>query len=66
MEIVDNDWIPLAIFETRGLSKSALKGIINRREKNGSGHFVRKFSKKWWISPSRFYQWIEKEGKCNG
>lgn len=64
MEKTDNDWIPLSIFETKGLTMPAMRAIIFNREKNGAGHFLRKFSKKWWISPSRFYEWIDKEGKC--
>lgn len=59
----DNDWVPIRSFETKVMTAAALKKTIFDREKNNAGYFLRRITKKWLISPSRFYEWIEKEGK---
>lgn len=65
MEHTENDWIPLKDFETKVMTKAAMRKTIFDRESNNAGYFLRRITKKWLISPAKFYEWIDKDGKIS-
>lgn len=66
MEEKENDWMSLKDMAERvkpTATWASLRAFIYEKEKNGSAHWVRKIGGKIFTSPSRFYEWIDKEGK---
>ena len=65
-KIQTTDWLKIEDFfplikET--MSLSTLKKFLYERETNGADYFAKKIGKRVLLSPTRFYEWIEKEGK---
>ena len=66
MEDGKDDWVSV-IEMSKKVRKTSSYGSIRKfiflREFNGASHWIRKIHGKLFTSPSRFYEWIEKEGK---
>lgn len=61
-----NEWLKFSEFAKKvsmTSSPPSLRTIISKRETNGANYFLRKMGRKWLLSPQKFYEWIEKEGK---
>ena len=65
-EVLENDWIRFDVFSkniAHLMGERMLRDVISERETNGATHFCKKPRGFLYLSPSRFYEWIEKEGK---
>lgn len=63
---LDTDWVNFKSFHdvvSNAMTYGTLRNVVRAREKNGAKHFCRKMGRRLLLSPSRFYEWVEKEGK---
>lgn len=66
MQPAETDWCMIEIFQNLikdSMCLRTLRVILARRDTNGAHHFCRKVGKRLLLSPTRFFEWIEKEGK---
>lgn len=66
MQNVKDDWLKMENFHEivkETMTVGMIRNAILNRGKNGAAHFYRKIGKRIYLSPSRFYEWIDKEGK---
>lgn len=66
-QVAQNDWVKFAEFAPKIahiMTERSLRDTVNKRKTNGASHFCKSPSGFLYLSLSRFYEWIEKEGKC--
>lgn len=65
-QVKENDWVKFDEFAEKIahiMSKRHIRTLVNKRETNGAAYFCKKPAGNLYLSPSRFYYWLEKEGK---